>query len=123
MIARSFDIGYDFAVIKTCVLDKDTVSNVSPRIYKVVNDPLRQEPSYGNIELVSEKSIKYWTEGAKQIKKDYPNKVLIGSVMAAYNKQDWIDIMTQVKDTPFDMIELNLSCPHGMTEKGMGRAC
>lgn len=21
------------------------------------------------------------------------------------------------------MLELNLSCPHGMTEKGMGRAC
>ena len=21
------------------------------------------------------------------------------------------------------MIELNLSCPHGMNEKGMGRAC
>lgn len=65
MIARSFDIGYDFAVVKTFVLDKDTVSNVSPRIYKVVNDPLRQEPSFGNIELVSEKSLKYWVEGAK----------------------------------------------------------
>lgn len=23
----------------------------------------------------------------------------------------------------FDLLELNLSCPHGMTEKGMGRAC
>lgn len=23
----------------------------------------------------------------------------------------------------FDMLELNLSCPHGMNEKGMGRAC
>lgn len=86
MIARSFDIGYDFAVVKTFVLDKDTVSNVSPRIYKVVNDPLRQEPSFGNIELVSEKSLKYWVEGAKQIKKDYPNKVVIGSLMASYNK-------------------------------------
>lgn len=23
----------------------------------------------------------------------------------------------------FDLLELNLSCPHGMTELGMGRAC
>ncbi len=23
----------------------------------------------------------------------------------------------------FDALELNLSCPHGMTEKGMGRSC
>lgn len=65
MIARSFDIGYDFAVVKTFVLDKDTISNVSPRIFKVTSDPTRQEPSFSNIELISEKSLKYWVEGAK----------------------------------------------------------
>ena len=26
-------------------------------------------------------------------------------------------------DGHFDLLELNLSCPHGMTELGMGRAC
>lgn len=64
MISRSFDIGYDFAVIKTLVLDKDTVSNISPRIYKLTSDPLKLEPSFGNIELVSEKSLEYWVKGA-----------------------------------------------------------
>lgn len=43
--------------------------------------------------------------------------------MAAYNKSDWEDIISQANEAPFDMIELNLSCPHGMNEKGMGRAC
>ncbi|EGR27432.1 hypothetical protein IMG5_196150 [Ichthyophthirius multifiliis] len=123
MISRSFDIGYDFAVIKTLVLDKDTVSNISPRIYKLTSDPLKLEPSFGNIELVSEKSLEYWVKGAIQIKKDYPNKILIGSLMAGNNEQDWYDIVEKTKEAPFDMIELNLSCPHGMNEKGMGRAC
>lgn len=43
--------------------------------------------------------------------------------MAAHNKEDWEEIIELTKDAPFDMLELNLSCPHGMNEKGMGRAC
>ena len=31
--------------------------------------------------------------------------------------------MELCNEAPFDALELNLSCPHGMTEKGMGRAC
>lgn len=27
------------------------------------------------------------------------------------------------ESAPFDFYELNLSCPHGMGEFGMGRAC
>lgn len=65
MIRRSFEIGYDFAVVKTFCLDKDTVTNISPRIYKSSVDNLRLEPSFGNIELISEKSAEYWIEGAK----------------------------------------------------------
>jgi len=65
MIRRAFEIGYDFAVIKTTNLDKDTVTNISPRIYKSSVDNLRLEPSFGNIEINSEKSIEYWVEGAK----------------------------------------------------------
>jgi dihydropyrimidine dehydrogenase (NADP+) len=43
--------------------------------------------------------------------------------MSGYNKEDWIELTKMTNKAPFDMIELNLSCPHGMTEKGMGRAC
>ena len=70
---------------KTFALDKDAITNVSPRIYKL-NDPVGVEPSYANIELISEKTAEYWISGAKDIKRDYPDRVLIGSVMAGYNK-------------------------------------
>lgn len=60
MIRRAFEVGWDFAVVKTFILDKDAISNVSPRIYKVGADPLKLEPSFGNIELVTEKTAEYW---------------------------------------------------------------
>lgn len=43
--------------------------------------------------------------------------------MCQYNEKDWRELTRMCKDTPFDFIEINLSCPHGMTELGMGRAC
>lgn len=64
MIRRSFEIGWDFAVVKTFALDKDTVTNISPRIYKSTTDNLKLEPSFGNIELISEKSAEYWVKGS-----------------------------------------------------------
>jgi dihydropyrimidine dehydrogenase (NADP+) len=97
--------------------------NVSPRIFKINNEPPQVDPSFGNIELISEKICRYWIEGAKDIKRDFPNKVLIGSIMAGFNKDDWIELTKMTNEAGFDMLELNLSCPHGMNEKGMGRAC
>jgi len=123
MIRRSFEIGWDFAVVKTFALDKDTVTNISPRIYKSTTDNLKLEPSFGNIELISEKSAEYWVKGSHQLKKDFPDKILIGSIMAGHNKEDWFKLTDLADSASFDLIELNLSCPHGMTEKGMGRAC
>ena len=123
MIRRSFEIGYDFAVVKTYCLDKDAVTNVSPRIFKLTSDESRNDPSFGNIELITEKTAEYWIKGASDIKKDFPDKILIGSLMAGFNKEDWIELVTMSNEAPFDAYELNLSCPHGMNEKGMGRAC
>ena len=82
MIKRAFDEGWSFAVTKTYGLDKDMITNVSPRIYKATSDILNTEAAFANIELISEKSAKYWIEGAKNIKKQYPNNILVGSLMA-----------------------------------------
>mmetsp|Transcript_27248 Transcript_27248/g.26297 ORF Transcript_27248/g.26297 Transcript_27248/m.26297 type:complete len:81 (-) Transcript_27248:856-1098(-) len=43
--------------------------------------------------------------------------------MCGYVKEDWIELASQSDKAGFDALELNLSCPHGMNEKGMGRAC
>jgi hypothetical protein len=52
-------------VVKTFGLDKDLITNVSPRIFKATNNPLKTEASFSNIEMISEKKARYWVEGAK----------------------------------------------------------
>jgi len=93
MIRRAFEVGWGFAVTKTYSLDKDAITNVSPRIYKIGGDPLKLEPSFANIELISEKTCEYWVKGSHDIKRDFPEKVLIASIMAGYNKEDWEDLV------------------------------
>jgi dihydropyrimidine dehydrogenase (NADP+) len=123
MIRRAFEIGYGFAVVKTYTIDEDSIVNVSPRIFKSSGNSLNSEPSFGNIELISEKTADYWVSGAHDIKRDFPDKILISSLMTAYRRESWEELVSMSETAPFDAYELNLSCPHGMTEKGMGRAC
>lgn len=62
-------------------------------------------------------------KGAVELKKDFPNKVIIGSIMASHKQEDWEELAKLAASSSFDILELNLSCNHGMPEKGMGRAC
>ena len=50
-------------------------------------------------------------------------KILIASIMCTYSKEDWQELARMTQDAGAHAIELNLSCPHGMGEKGMGLAC
>ena len=43
--------------------------------------------------------------------------------MCTYSKEDWQELARMTQDAGAHAIELNLSCPHGMGEKGMGLAC
>eukprot|EP01063_Lacrimia_lanifica_P026863 TRINITY_DN368_c0_g1_i1.p1 TRINITY_DN368_c0_g1~~TRINITY_DN368_c0_g1_i1.p1 ORF type:complete len:1035 (+),score=389.41 TRINITY_DN368_c0_g1_i1:64-3168(+) len=126
MIARGFEAGWGFAVTKTYSLDKDTVTNVAPRIVRGSTSGPHYGPHQGsflNIELISEKSAAYWISGIRQLKQDYPKHVVIASIMCSHNKEDWQELTKLTLESGADALELNLSCPHGMGEKGMGLAC
>lgn len=43
--------------------------------------------------------------------------------MCSYNEEDWKELATMAVESGADALELNLSCPHGMGESGMGLAC
>ena len=126
MIRRAFEQGWGFAVTKTYGTDKDLVSNVSPRIVRGTTSGHLFGPGQGsflNIELISEKTCAYWCKSIRELKADFPDRVVVGSVMAAFVKEDWQELVRATCDAGADLIELNLSCPHGMGEKGMGMAC
>ncbi|ERL86067.1 dihydropyrimidine dehydrogenase [NADP(+)] [Dendroctonus ponderosae] len=126
MIRRSFQQGWGFVVTKTFCLDKDEVTNVSPRIVRGTTSGRNYGPQQGsflNIEVISEKHCEFWLQGIKELKQDFPTKVIIASIMCAYIEEDWRELSRKAEKSGADMLELNLSCPHGMGESGMGLAC
>lgn len=111
MIRRAFEQEWGFAVTKTFALDKDIVTNVSPRIVRGTTSGHLYGPNQGsflNIELITEKTAAYWIQGIQELKRDHPNKVIVASIMAAFNKDDWIELTKQATVSGADALELNL---------------
>lgn len=84
MIRRAFQAGWAFAVTKTFGLDKDRVTNVSPRITTAGGDSAGpsgvggpQHTAFLNIELISEKTAAYWLNSITELKRDFPKHVCI----------------------------------------------
>ncbi|KAL7639399.1 UNVERIFIED_CONTAM: hypothetical protein RMT77_009900 [Armadillidium vulgare] len=126
MMRRGYEAGWGFCVTKTFSLDKDIVTNVSPRIVRGTTSGHLYGPGQGsflNIELISEKTCAYWCKSITELKRDFPDKILIASIMCSYNADDWKELTKKATDAGADALELNLSCPHGMGERGMGLAC
>lgn len=60
---------------------QDLVTNVSPRIVRGTTSGHQYGPQQGsflNIELISEKRSVYWCESIRELKKDFPDRVMIG---------------------------------------------
>src|SRR6266850_7363973 len=120
VIAKSYDAGWGGAVAKTISLESAKVVNVVPRYGKLRSKISGEVIGFENIELISDRPIDVWLDEFRQIKKEYPNHVLIASIMEEYSKERWQELTRVVQDTGVDGLELNFSCPHGMTERKMG---
>lgn len=119
MIARAFDAGWAGAVIKT--LTRPAVKNLSNRFAS--NSLGRQIFAFENIELLSELSPEAWFQGIRELKRDYPDRVIIGSIMGdAASPDQWIELALGCQEAGADLLELNFSCPHGYPERGQGAA-
>lgn len=126
MIRRAYEQGWGFAVTKTFALDKDMVTNVSPRIVRGITSGENYGPQQGcflNIELISEKCCDYWLTSIAELRRDFPEKITIASIMCSYNERDWTELAQRTEAAGAHALELNVSCPHGMGESGMGLAC
>lgn len=120
-IRRGFHAGWGGAVVKTIHADGMDVKDVSPRFsaWKGTGGELL---GFENIELLSKKSVSYWETGIAAIKEEYPDHILIASIMGDTDQASWQDLAVRVQDAGCDAIELNVSCPHGMPEAGVGAA-
>lgn len=119
MIERAFELGWGGAVIKTLAqVEPDMLRNVSPRIRGIhVGGRLM---GFTNIELGTQKSVEHWLDDISAIKRRFPDKVLIASILygGAPIESQWRGVAAQCQQAGADALELNFSCPHGCAESG-----
>jgi dihydropyrimidine dehydrogenase (NAD+) subunit PreA len=74
-----------------------------------------------NIELITDRPLEVNLREMTEVKKQYPDHVLVASLMVE-TREEWKEIIQKAEDTGADALELNFGCPHGMCERGMGSA-
>lgn len=119
-IDKAFEMGWGGVSIKTITPDDLEMIEASPR-YETLKSK-GKVIGFQNIELLSHKTVKYWCDGIQYLKKKHPTKVIIASIMAPVEKEEWQSLVQILNNTPIDAYELNFSCPHGMPEKNIGMA-
>jgi dihydroorotate dehydrogenase subfamily 1 len=122
VIAKSFDLGWGGCVIKTISLDASKVINTAPRYGKLKSRETGEVIGFENIELISDRPFEVWMKELVELKKKYPKKMVIASIMEEYRREAWHEIVRRTEETGIDGFELNLSCPHGLPERRMGMA-
>ena len=116
MVARAFEAGWGGVYYKTiCTQD---IKEVSPRFDAMQSDGMGDFYGFRNMEQLSENPMRFDFDILKRLKKNYPTKVVIASIMGQTEKQ-WIALARMAERAGVDAIELNFSCPQ-MRLAGMG---
>src|SRR5207302_3971332 len=76
VIAKSYDLGWGGVVIKTISLEAAKVINTAPRYGKLRGRESGEVIGFENIELISDRPFETWLDELRQLKKNYPAKVL-----------------------------------------------
>jgi len=120
-VNRAFEAGWGGAVWKTLGEDPPIVNVNGPR-YATNYSNDRRVIGFNNIELITDRPLDVNLEEMRQIKRDWPDRALIASVMLPMEEAVWARLVPIIEDTGADAFELNFGCPHGMSERGMGAA-
>jgi dihydropyrimidine dehydrogenase (NAD+) subunit PreA len=119
MCARALDMGWGGVVFKTIGLDREvSITHPSPRLNAYHNLPYRVA-GLQNVEQISDRSTKDNFADFARLKKDYPHKGLVCSIMGLTHADDWAELAKMGQDAGADMLECNFSCPQ-MTVEGTG---
>ena len=121
-VRRAFEAGWGGVVWKTLGEAGPPIVNVNGPRYGAVWGADRRLLGLNNIELITDRPLEVNLREMKQVKRDYPDRALIASIMVPCEEQAWKSILPHVEETGADGIELNFGCPHGMSERGMGAA-
>jgi dihydropyrimidine dehydrogenase (NAD+) subunit PreA len=121
-VERAFKAGWGGVVWKTLGEEGPPVVNVNGPRYGAVWGADRRLLGLNNIELITDRPLQTNLREMKAVKKRWPDRALIASLMVPCEEESWRAILKVVEETECDGVELNFGCPHGMSERGMGSA-
>ena len=115
--ARAFDAGWAGVSFKTiCNFE---IHETSPR-FAAIRAESGSIVGFKNIEQLSDHSVEENMEVFRQLKRDYPKKFILASIMGT-NDEEWERLAKTCEDNGADAIELNFSCPN-MMDGNLGSA-
>src|SRR3954466_10647768 len=120
-VERAFRAGWGGVVWKTLGEDPPIVNVNGPR-YGAIHAQDRRVIGFNNIELITDRSLEVNLHEIKEVKRNWPDRALLVSLMVPCTEASWKAILARVEETEADGVELNFGCPHGMSERGMGSA-
>lgn len=120
-VVRAYQAGWGGVVWKTLGLDPHVVNVNGPR-YGAIWGADRRLLGLNNIELITDRPLETNLLEIKRVKRDWPDRALVVSLMVPCEEDPWKFILPLVEDTGADGVEPNFGCPHGMSERGMGSA-
>jgi dihydropyrimidine dehydrogenase (NAD+) subunit PreA len=121
-VNRAFEAGWGGVVWKTLGEEGPPIVNVSGPRYGALYAGDRRVIGFNNIELITDRPLAINLEEIRQVKRDWPDRAMVVSIMVPCEEKAWKNILPLVEDTGADGVELNFGCPHGMSERGMGSA-
>ncbi len=121
-VRRAYQAGWGGVVWKTLGEDGPPVVNVNGPRYGAIYGPDRRLLGLNNIELITDRPLDVNLREIKAVKRDWPDRALVVSLMVPCEEEPWKRILPLVEETGADGVELNFGCPHGMAERGMGSA-
>ena len=117
MCRKAYKTGFGGVVFKTIGPKSYFIDEVSPRFDKL-NKENTPFVGFKNMEQIAEHPLEENLADLTRLKKEFPNKVLIASIMGN-DLETWEELARLVEEAGADMIEMNLSCPQ-MTSHAMG---
>jgi dihydropyrimidine dehydrogenase (NAD+) subunit PreA len=121
-VRRAFEAGWGGVVWKTLGEHGPPIVNVNGPRYGAIWGADRRLLGLNNIELITDRPLEVNLREIKAVKRDYPDRAMVVSLMVPCEEAAWKAILPLVEETGADGVELNFGCPHGMSERGMGSA-
>ncbi|MCD6578953.1 NAD-dependent dihydropyrimidine dehydrogenase subunit PreA [bacterium] len=119
MLFEALKAGWAGAIIKTTSVKENEVDLKYPMMYGLKHKGSNLM-TLGNVDLISENPVNKVEAMIKVLKEEFPNKVIIASIMGK-DKKEWQTLTRKLVKAGADMIECSFSCPQGNIGEDPGR--